>query len=213
MCSTCESNLSQHALFIQQIEQNAKNWETFLESNSDVKVQSDDKDYKEYNPMTVNGIEEIKIEYCEDSCEAVPDTNIYDVLDPSFMKSENVHVPEEPTSKRGILNDSIDNVSNRKRRKIDRPKLANVNLSTEYDRTCKLCNVPTFSSLARLYKHQHQYHPGEKSYICDICGSKLNNKNRLVLHMKDRHAKCGKTHQCQFCAKLFYSDRFDEWFY
>ncbi|KAG4075877.1 hypothetical protein HA402_003703 [Bradysia odoriphaga] len=102
---------------------------------------------------------------------------------------------------------SIDNTSpmvqgERKRR----PKLP-MNPITEFDRTCKLCDERTFSTLGLLYRHQRQMHPGMKWYSCDICGAEFSHKVSMCAHMKDRHSNSGKKHQCQFCARLFYSDR------
>lgn len=198
VCSACEDNLNHYALFATQIEKNTENWEIFLKNGGDV------KDYGEFNPMTVR-IEEIKIEFCDDSFDNVPsetDTNVYDALETSFVKVEmdNNVVSQENINAKG-------RPRKRKFEYSDQKPLF-VTVSTEYERTCRLCDEhPTFPSLARFYKHQHEHHPHEKSFICDICGSKFNNKTRLAAHMKDRHAKWGKKHQCQFCAKLFYSDR------
>ncbi|XP_037024332.1 zinc finger protein 25-like isoform X3 [Bradysia coprophila] len=196
VCWGCETNLSRLALFAQQIEQNATNWEIFLQNGSDI------KDYdSELNQIDqINEIEEIKIEYCDDEIyENGPDTepNISDALQNSKVE-ETVGTVKEASTDATI-----------QRRKIDysEPRPLFVSLSTDYERTCKLCDEPTFSSLARFYKHQRQNHPDEKSFICGICNSGFNNKSRLVTHMKDRHAKWGKKHQCQFCAKLFFTDR------
>lgn len=199
VCSSCVDNLSHYALYAQQIQKNAENWELFLKSGRDVKDCNVD-----FNPMTVKGIEEIKIEFCEESYDNVTtdaDISIRDALEQPSLKVEMNSDTEsqQPTAM----------AASPKKRKIDHsePRPFFVNLCTEFERTCKLCDEPTFPSLARFYKHQHQCHPGEKSFVCDICSSKFNNKSRLATHLKDRHARCGRKHQCQFCAKLFYSDR------
>lgn len=206
VCSSCESDLSQYAYFTRQIERNAENWEIFLKSENDVKVHKDElvcTDYVDYNPM--NGIEEIKIEYCDESFNVVPEENIFDGLDPPPVDSEGANTKRTADA-------STDNAKTKKSRtsKPERKlsgKFSHSNRSIEFERTCQLCDAPTFSSLGLFYKHQQQQHPGEKRFSCDICGNKFNNKNPLLTHMKDRHSNCGKKHQCQFCAKLFYSDR------
>lgn len=159
----------------------------------------DVKDCDELNQMPVK---EIKFEYCDESYDNVQDTdtNIFrDALELPLLKLEtNSDICRE-----------ANNMIKQKKRKIgySEPRPMFVSLSTEYERTCQLCDEPTFPSLTRFYKHQLQHHPEEKSFICDICGSRFNHKTRLATHMKDRHTKWGKTHQCQFCASLFYSSR------
>ena len=54
VCSACETHLSNYALFAQQIEQNAGNWEIFMKHGCDV------KDCDEFNQMPAKEIEEIK---------------------------------------------------------------------------------------------------------------------------------------------------------
>lgn len=203
VCSSCEESLSHYALFAQQIERSAENWEIFLKGGNDVKLKTEEqievevfKDYGEINPMTLTSIEEIKIEYCDESYDEVPDTNISDALEQPLLKVE---------VKREIERDVTAKVK-RIRRKANEPK-SFLNSSTEFERTCNFCDEPTFSSLGRLYIHIRQQHPGKKNFTCDICGAAFIDKTPLATHMKDRHAKCGKKHQCQFCAKLFYSDR------
>lgn len=193
VCSVCESNLKNSAQFIQQIEQHGENWEMFLKGDNDIKVHTNEADYNESEcSKGENVLQEIKIEYCEDIVDDVSDV-FHSSLPINEMPSDALH---------NIKNEVTGSVSSRKRKLISQ-----LNLSTEYDRTCKLCNEPTFPSMTRFYKHVHQQHPGHKSFSCDICGSKFNLKSRMTIHMKDRHSKFGKKHQCQFCAKLFYSDR------
>lgn len=172
-------------MFAEQIERNTENWKIFL------KIGTDGKDY-DFSEMIVKEEEEIKIEYRDDDV-----SNTSDALDTQISIQD--QAPE----------DIVSRVTSKKR-KIDyserRPLF--VTNSTDYERTCKLCDGrPTFSSMTRFHRHQREHHPGEKTCICDICGSRFNNKNRLIVHMDDRHGNSGKTHQCQFCAKLFYSDR------
>ncbi|KAJ6645910.1 Zinc finger protein, partial [Pseudolycoriella hygida] len=181
VCSSCEDNLKHYALYTRKIEKNAENWEMFLKNVND-------------DGFIPTPVEEIKIECCALQFEDVPVTSGCDALELPAMKVE--------MDSKSIIQP--------KKSKIDKATAKYINcgnLSTEYERTCKLCEAPTFPSLARFYKHQQWNHPGEKSFICDSCGSKFNNKTRLAAHMKDRHATCGRMHQCQFCAKLFYSDR------
>ncbi len=206
MCSTCETQLSQYVLFVQRIVQNANNWEIFLKNGCDVK-DCDEINHRSLSQSVIE-IEEIKIEFCDDGYDGnngPDDTNNFcDALAQPLKVETNGDKTKETKS---TSKDDI--VIEKKKLKIDdsesRPLF--VSLSTEYERTCKLCDEPTFLSLARFYKHQRQHHPAEKSFICGICSSRFNNKTRLVAHMKDRHTKWGKKHQCQFCAKLFYSDR------
>lgn len=199
VCTVCEANLSQYAIFAQQIEQNAENWEIFLKNGIDV------KDSDEFNQMPVNEIEEIKIEYFDESYDNnVPhtDTNIFpDAMEPTMVKVETYNDMVRLDNITGIVKEELRKIG------YNEPRPKFVSLSTEYERTCRLCDEPTFCSLTRFYKHQEQYHPKAKSFICDICNSRFKHKYRIVAHMKDRHAKWGKKYQCQFCAKLFYSDR------
>lgn len=196
MCWGCETNLSRFALFTQQIEQNARNWEIFLKNGSDVK----DNDNELSHIEQISEIEEIKIEYCDETYDHGPDadTNIFDALE-TLKVEQAIDITEESSA--------TDATVRSKRKKNENSEPRPVLVSMEFERTCKVCDEPTFSSLARFYKHQRQHHPDQKNFICDICSSAFNNKTRLITHMKDRHARGGKKHQCQFCAKLFFSDR------
>lgn len=152
------------------------------------------------------------------------DANVYDSIDSSTISDESPReVVTQNVSPREVGRDDnvspkvcnqatqsvvFDNINNRN---SERPSKENTTFAqlntTEFERTCKLCNAPTFPSMRRFYSHQMQQHPGEKSFTCDVCGSQFNRKKRLATHMNDRHAKGGRKHQCQFCAKMFFSDR------
>lgn len=214
VCSSCESDLSQYALFVQQIENNSANWEIFLNTHNDVKVETDANIDKDEDTTTIE-IEQIKVEYCEGN--NVTNTQTYDIFDPSSVKNE---IKKESLIDREILNDTVDNSTNRKKRikKLKQPKSSDrqryrVTTTTEYDRTCRLCDEPTFSSFRSLYKHQMQVHPGSKILSCDMCDAKFGFKGPLISHMNERHSSFSKKHQCQFCAKLFFSDRGDCYIY
>ncbi|XP_037024330.1 zinc finger protein 2 homolog isoform X1 [Bradysia coprophila] len=200
VCLTCETRLNQLALFAQQIEKNAENWEIFLASGrTSTDVADTLKDCgDDCKPVVESETIEIKIEFCEGKCDIELDTdaNIYDALDVPPVKIEEINTES--------FND-VPKAAKRKRKKTR--TLSYANSSTEFERTCKHCDAPTFSSLARMYSHQKQMHPGIKIYSCDHCGATFISKNAVISHMNERHASCGRKHQCQFCAKLFYSDR------
>lgn len=204
VCSSCEANLSVTAHFLQKIKRNAENWEIFLKASNEVKVQTEEessadafKDYEEFNVANVKAIEEIKMEFCDMSDDYVPDADTSDALEPPLFKIE-------------VKSESVKDFTTTAKRKwktTRKPTSTHMNTSHEFERTCKFCDHPTFSSLGLLYSHRKLSHPEKKIFSCDICGAGFINKNPLFTHMKDRHAKCGRKHQCQFCAKLFYSDR------
>lgn len=201
ICSECEANFSNYAHFIQQIEQNDENWEVFLKGDEDIKTNEEfSSDCKESEYMTDGIIQEIKIEYCEDIADNVVDTNSYDALKPSSMMSnerpsKTVHIARKLAAEKKELN------------KLGLTPITQSNLSTEYDRTCTLCDEPTFTAMIYFYAHMRQKHPAHKRFSCDICGSKFKQKKVLANHMKERHSKFGKKHQCHYCAKLFFSGR------
>lgn len=205
VCATCESNLSQNAIYVHEIKQNAKNWDIFLKRDNSSNGQLN------CNPMLT---EEIKIEECDvDNFDNTTDTEICDLFDPSLIIDEQpieiVDIQTQtPLTYPEILNDNAI-VSTPKRKRINRSEqsLYHPKVTTEYERTCKLCNEPTFSSMRRFYIHLREQHPGEKTFTCDICGTKLTTKDLLYTHMRDRHSGGGRKHQCQFCAKLFFSVR------
>ncbi|XP_037050886.1 zinc finger protein 25-like [Bradysia coprophila] len=207
VCSSCEANLSLTANFLQNIKQNAENWEIFLKSSNEVKVQMEEgssadglKHYGEFDAATIKAIEDIKMEFCDVSVDYVLEKDTSDALEPPLFKieakSENVE-DVTATAKR----------VKRKWKTTRKPTSTYMNPSTEFERTCQFCDQPTFPSMNRLYSHRKLSHPEKKICGCDICGAGFTNKNTLFIHMKDRHAKCGRKHQCQFCAKLFHSDR------
>ncbi|KAG4072287.1 hypothetical protein HA402_004219 [Bradysia odoriphaga] len=184
VCRSCEINLSQLARFAQQIEENAENWEIFLS--------------RRRMEECADIVDTIKIEFCEEECDNGPatDTHIYDALEVAELppiKIEEIFAAPLP---------AIDKPRKKYKRK---PKPSFV--TTEFERTCQHCDEPTFKSLTRLYDHQKLMHPGIKAYSCDLCGNKFRSKDAVVRHMKERHADNGRKHQCQFCAKLFYTDR------
>ncbi|XP_037024329.1 zinc finger protein 718-like [Bradysia coprophila] len=187
VCPSCEIYLGQLARFAQQIEENAENWEIFLSRRR-----------MEECADIVDGI---KIEIGEEKCDNGPvnDTYIADALEMAElppMKIEEIFAAPLPAI------DSIDKPRKKYKRK---PKLSFV--TTVFERTCQHCDEPTFSSLTRLYSHQKLMHPDIRAYSCDLCGNKFRAKDAVVRHMKERHADNGRKHQCQFCAKLFYTDR------
>ncbi len=203
MCWLCAEKLSCYAEFVQQIEQNAENWDTFLESHKYVNIeQKVERTYDEelddhpleFQQIVVKGLDGIKIEICDDDDDDVPNTNTIDTYD----------VLELPSMK-----DNKRNTTSTVRKKRNRTHIPmwSIKWITEFERTCKLCTEPTFSSFGRLYRHQREMHPGAKWYSCDICGVEFGNKMGMYHHMKERHSNSGKTHQCQFCARLFYTDR------
>ncbi len=166
-----------------------------MKNNGTKECMADD----ESNPIKYERIQEIEIEFFGHSDENVnqSDTNIFDdVMDvkPYVLKVE-------------AVNDDASDIKSTAKRRQKAKSWQFVNLSTDFERTCKLCDEPTFSSLNRLYIHQRLMHPGKKISFCDLCGTGFISKCALLTHMKDRHTEQGKTHQCQFCAKLFYSDR------
>lgn len=176
--------LDQLALFIQQIEENTKNWEIFLSSR------------RMNEPTNISA--EIKIEFCEEKCDDDPiaDTHNQDAVDVPLKIEEIFAAP---------LNDVPATTRKSRKKTKRRSKLSFV--TTEFERTCKHCDEPTFSSLTRLYGHQKLMHPDIRAYSCDLCGNKFRAKDAVIRHMKERHADNGRKHQCQFCAKLFYTDR------
>lgn len=201
VCLTCEENLSRYALFAHQIEQVEQNWEIFFKNGTDIKIRTDepmDCECDDSKPVIANEFLDIKIEMCDENFDdTVPeaDTLINDALaiDSTNVVPSNVNLPEKKRKQR--------------RKAIETGLKTTVNNSTEFERTCQHCNEPTFSSLERMYRHHRLKHPGIKISSCDICGVEFITKHAMCMHMKERHGTSGKMHQCQFCAKRFYSDR------
>lgn len=165
VCPTCEQNLSQFANFAQLIEKNAENWEMFLargqmNGRTDVVVDAfKDEDYK--SPIAT---EAIKIEFCEEKYDSVPDTDTltYDALDLVSFKIEEI----DP-----VFTNDAPATAKPKRKRTKTTIRSCSNISTEFERTCKHCDEPTFSSLSKMYSHQKLMHPGIKIFSCDNCGA------------------------------------------
>lgn len=186
VCCECMASLHSYALFAEQIVRNTENWKTFLKNCSDV------KDYYESSKVTVK-TEGVDFVYFEESYENAPTPSMTQNALEQPSKNVQVKVASAKVGKKDSRTIKL--------------KRSFMNTSTEFERTCKICDVPTFSSLARMHSHQKEMHPGMKIYCCDICGHSFISKVALNAHMKDRHGNSGKKHQCQFCAKLFFSDR------
>lgn len=205
VCVSCAEHLHRSARFAQQIEQNAENWETFLNSHGYARIQKIEQTYpgefkdchEQLNPEVPN---EIKMEICDEFGENVDNVTscAYDVLELPFLKDdvENISTP-------------IEMPASGKKRKAKRRlgRAITKKWFTEFDRTCKHCDAPTFPSQAVFDDHQRLMHPGIKPYICDICGKGFSIKFVLTTHLRDRHSNYGRKFQCQFCAKCFYTDR------